>query len=266
MKFTIKLCLCCAALFSVCGCAAKEPAPLHTPTWDITAHTTAVSTTTITTQSAQATTIRAARKVAIDAGHQARGNNELEPVGPGATESKAKVSSGTQGVSTGVPEYRLTLDVSKKLRDILLSRGYEVFMIRESHDMNISNRERAQLADQAGADILVRVHANGSENPEDNGLMMVAPTPNSPFVPQLYRSSRRLADDILAEMLKITGARDKGVWETDTMSGINWSSIPVVLVEMGYMSNPAEDERMQQAAYQEKLAEGMANGIDRFFE
>ena len=250
MKAAGKLFLCCAALLGVlCGCAAKEQTPIHSPTWSTTADT----------------TIRTAKKIAIDAGHQAKGNSEPEPIGPGASESKAKVSSGTQGVTTGVPEYQLTLAVAKRLREQLLARGYEVYMIRESHDVDISNRERAQRAAAAGADILVRIHANGSENPADNGIMMVVPTPDSPFVPQLYQSSRRLADDMLAAMLETTGAESKGVWETDTMSGINWSTIPVVLVEMGYMSNPREDELMQRAEYQEKLAKGMAQGIERFF-
>ena len=203
--------------------------------------------------------------VAIDAGHQAKGNYALEPIGPGATEKKAKVSSGTEGVATGVPEYQLNLDVAKRLRDQLLARGYEVIMIRESHDVDISNRQRAEMATQAGAQITVRVHANGSENPKDNGILMVVPTPENPFVPHLYQDSRRLADDMLTEMLALTGAHSKGVWETDTMSGINWSTMPVVLVEMGYMTNPAEDKRMQEPDYQEKLAAGMANGIDRYF-
>ena len=58
----------------------------------------------------------------------------------------------------------MTLQVSLKLRDELQARGYQVYMIRETHDVNISNAERAQMAANQGADILVRIHANGSDN------------------------------------------------------------------------------------------------------
>ena len=66
------------------------------------------------------------KMVAIDPGHQAHGNSEQEPIGPGAAQTKAKVASGTTGRSTGVPEYQLNLDVSLKLRDELKARGYDV--------------------------------------------------------------------------------------------------------------------------------------------
>lgn len=204
--------------------------------------------------------------IVIDAGHQSKGNFEKEPVGPGSKEMKTKVAAGTQGVSTGIPEYKLTLAVSLKLQDILEARGYKVIMIRNHHEVNISNAERAEVANKLYADAFIRVHANGSEDSSVNGIMTLCQTKDNPYNADLYEECKELSTLVLDEMVSATGAKKQFVWEVDTMSGINWCQVPVTIVEMGYMSNPEEDERMATDEYQQKLAEGIANGIDKYFE
>lgn len=203
--------------------------------------------------------------VAIDAGHQAKGNPEKEPIGPGSETKKAKVASGATGVSTGLPEYKLTLAVSKKLKAELELRGYQAVMIRETDDVNISNAERAEIANKSGADIFVRVHGNSLNDSSVHGVLTMCQTSKNPYNGNLYAQSSSLSKKVAASVSAATGFKNKGVQETDTMSGINWCKTPVTIVEMGFMSNPEEDKKMATDEYQTKIAKGIADGIDAYY-
>lgn len=173
----------------------------------------------------------------IDAGHQEKGNSEKEPIGPGASETKAKVSSGTSGKTSGLAEYELTLAIALKLQTQLEDRGYTVVMVRTTNAVDISNSERAAVANEVGADAFIRIHANGSDNTSVHGAMTICQTASNPYNADWYDQSRTLSTEV-----------------------------PVTIVEVGYMTNPEEDLLMATEDYQEKIATGIANGIDNFLQ
>jgi N-acetylmuramoyl-L-alanine amidase len=162
---------------------------------------------------------------------------------------------------TGLPEYKLTLQVSLKLGAALEEEGCTVIYTRTENDVDLSNSERAAIANEAEADAFVRIHADGSTDSSVNGAMTICQTASNPYNGELHDASYELAENILDALVEETGARREKIWETDTMSGINWCTVPATIVEMGYMTNPDEDRKLSDESYQEKIVTGIVNGI-----
>lgn len=203
--------------------------------------------------------------VCIDAGHQDHQMTDKEPNGPGSSEMKNKVTSGTDGVSTGVPEYKVNLQVALKLRDELLSRGYSVIMTRETNDVSLSNVDRATIANDSGADIMIRLHCNSVDSSSARGALGITQTSSNPYCGDIYSACNSLTNAVLNGYCNATGLANTGIWETDTMAGTNWCEIPNTILEMGYMSNSTEDELLSDSDFQYEAAVGIANGIDAYF-
>ena len=206
--------------------------------------------------------------VGIDPGHQSENidMSATEPNGPGSSTMKAKSSTGTSGSFSGLPEYQLNLNVSLLLRDILEQRGYQVVMTRTDNDTAISNKERAELVASKGAEICVRIHANGDDSSGVSGALTMCPSQQNPYVSSLYDSSNRLSRCIIDSYCAATDFQNRGIIYTDSMTGINWSTIPVTIVEMGFMTNQNDDLKMADSSFQQTMAEGIANGVDAYFQ
>lgn len=240
--------------------ASSKESPTVTPTEKPT-----VEPTVEPTEIPSSTPVAAKRIIVIDAAHQEKSDLSTEQVGPGASEKKTKVTSGTYGVVSGMAEHELTLTVAKQLQEVLEAEGYKVVMVRTKSNVNISERERAEIANKAKADIFLSIHADGSENHAVSGAMAICPTKQSPYCAKISKKSKKLSKTILSTVVEYTGCKNRGVWENDSMSVVNWSKVPVLVLELGFMTNKEEDRKLATASYQKKLVKGMVAGVKKYF-
>ncbi len=245
--------------------ASVTPVPTTAPTASATPVPTGFPAASATPEPIRKPAMSSGKVIAIDPGHQKKSNYEQEPVGPGASEQKIKVSSGTQGVTTKVPEHQFNLELSLKLKDALEEAGYQVVMTRESAEVDLSNAERAGVANEAKADIFIRIHADGAENKAANGISVLYPSERNPYVAALSPESKKLAQSVLDALCDATGANRRGIVERDDLTGTNWAKMPVIVVEAGFMTNEAEEKKLLSKEYQTLLAQGIVEGVQEYF-
>jgi N-acetylmuramoyl-L-alanine amidase len=203
--------------------------------------------------------------VCIDPGHQCDSDTTPELIGPGSDSVKPRMTAGVTGAVTGVPEYEVALQISMNLKRVLEARGVRVVMTRTTNDVNLSNKERAQIANDAKADLFLRVHGDKSPEQSAVGLSTLYPKKNS-WTKGIASRSKRAAAAIQSGAIASTEAADRGTIERNDFAGFNWSKVPSVLVQCGFLSNPVEDRLLASPHYQDKLAVGMADGIMRYLE
>ena len=180
------------------------------------------------------------KKVAVDAGHG--GNVELGSSRPAENQY----------------EKHANLAIALFLKEELETRGYDVFMIREADD-EVENKERPVLAKESGADIFVSIHLNSLE--EDSDGTRGAET--------WYSDLRNDGSDVLAqcvidELTKVIDTRNRGIKMSNNLVVLKYNELPACLVECGFMSSATERAKLFDAEYQKKIAEGIANGIEKF--
>jgi N-acetylmuramoyl-L-alanine amidase len=203
--------------------------------------------------------------VVIDPGHDARANLATEPIGPGSTTRKIKDGGGTHGVVTGIGEPELTLDVSLRLRRLLRAAGVLVVMTRTTTaGASRGNVARARIANDARAALFLRVHADGASTASARGTHTLTPALRRGWTDDVYRSSRRAAALVQAELVRALEFPDRGIQERSDFTGFNWADVPVILVEMGFMTNPSEDRALARPVVRGRAALGLCRGTLRF--
>lgn len=204
------------------------------------------------------------KTIFIAAGHQERGISSRERLAPGSSATKAKLTSGTSGVSTGIPEYKTNLAIAKATRKALKKAGYKVIMLRTTNKCPLSNQQRTKKANKSGADLHICIHCNAGSS-SAKGPLVIVPASSRYVGKKIYNKSCRLGSSLISEVAKSTGKRANATIRSNYYTTINWATIPTVILECGFMSNASEDRQLNSASYQKKIAKGIVKGVNKYF-
>jgi N-acetylmuramoyl-L-alanine amidase len=203
--------------------------------------------------------------IVIDPGHGPKVNNDLEPISPDSTIMKRKYGTGAVGNVTGTMEREINLNVSLMLKDLLEKDGFVIIMTRTNHDAILSNIERVNIANDINADLMIRVHSDSHNDTSIHGASMLIPGEVGYATP-IVETSQKYGEIILNTLVDEIGMANRGVITRTDQTGFNWAKIPIITVEMGFLSNPEEDKLLSTPDYQEKLAYALYKGILNCFK
>jgi N-acetylmuramoyl-L-alanine amidase len=202
--------------------------------------------------------------ICLDPGHGTPPaiGRQVEPIGPGSRVMKIKDGGGAPG------EAAVALAIARRARALLAGRGYRVAMTRTGPTIRLGNGDgniaRAKFCNRRHAALMVRIHADGSTNRGLHGVSTLVPAWHRGWTDDIYRPSVRAGRALQKAVVRATGAPDRGLVRRSDLTGFNWADVPVVLVEAGFLSNPAEARRLHTGAYQQRVAVGLSRGVAAF--
>ena len=161
-------------------------------------------------------------------------------------------------VGTKTQEKILTLKASKMLESELQKQGFKVYMTR-STDEYVGLYDRAAIANDLDATLFVSVHVNAFTNPSTSGIEVL-------YGNDLLTSDKGLAKSIQTELIKALGGVDRNIKSMPRLIVLKETNMTSVLAELGFISNPAEQDKLMSEAYLQKAAEAMSRGIINFLK
>lgn len=172
------------------------------------------------------------------------------------------IDQGAKAKSPFCEEKKVCLQTARLMKKYLDQLGYHVVMTRET-DAFISLPRRVEIAQASGATIFVSIHYNSARNPTAHGIEVFFHEDKE--LKTRATLSKKLADAILVPLIRRTSAQSRGV-KKGNFYVIRETSMPAVIVEGGFISNPSERTQLKLLEYQEKIARGVVDGIDAYFK
>ncbi len=198
--------------------------------------------------------------IGVNAGHQKKPNRTQYPIEPGSSKTGDGNKAGTRGRFSRTEEYVITLQISLKLEKLLVENGAQVVMVRRSNDVKLTNIQRSNIMNDGECDLALNLHCNGAGSSNVSGISTYYRGKGN-WVSESAAFARQLQNGMLAA----TGAKDAGVHKSNGYMSLNYSTVPALMIEMGYLSSKVEDPLLNTDEYQMKLAQGLMNGIQSSF-
>lgn len=197
--------------------------------------------------------------IVIDASHQRTKDLTTEPIAPKSTERRAKQLASAIGVVTKQKEYHVTMNYAKALRTQLEEKGYKVVLTRSAHDVKLSNKERAKVANKARATLVISLHADGGKSYQ-NGFYIMSPSKKS-TTSKRYKKSNQQANAILKKVSTKGKVFSTGHFYREDLALFNYTKAPAISIQLGFLTNVKDDKKLADNVYMEKLVKRIANGI-----